>query len=179
MVSGIQQRNKGWDNIIQKPLAERWWLNVGCPDVNGCWPWLGAKNHYGYGKIRNHYKMVGAHRIAYELLIGEIPNGCHVLHHCDNRVCVNPSHLFLGNQSENNKDMFAKGRNRNQYSNNTMPIRNGRSKIVEVFITNEWIRYDTMTEAANRTGVNLSKISMAANGLRNKAGGLKWRIVTI
>ncbi len=179
MATGIRLRNKGWDNVIQKSLAERWWLNVGCPDVNGCWPWLGVKTHYGYGKIRNNYKHVGAHRIAYELLVGDIPIGLHVLHHCDNRSCVNPGHMFLGTQADNMKDMFTKGRNRNQYTDKTRVFRNGMSKTVEAYIDGKWIRYDTMAIAAETTGARVSKISLASRGLRNKAGGVIWRIAKI
>ena len=113
---GIKKRNKGWDNVKQLPLEERFWARVGEPDSNGCWPWLGTKRHTGYGKIRNHYKHEGTHRVSYTLNVGPIPQGLHVLHKCDNPTCVNPDHLFLGTQADNMKDMFKKGRNRNQFS---------------------------------------------------------------
>jgi hypothetical protein len=86
---------------------------------NGCLEWTGATTKDGYGMIRIDHKTVKTARLAWELANGPIPAGFHVLHHCDNPPCgqTEPSeeypdgHLFLGTQADNNKDMFAKGRN--------------------------------------------------------------------
>lgn len=78
----------------------------------GCWIWIGAKRHNGYGWF-NLGRKIGprrAHRIAYEWWVGKIPKGQLVLHFCDNRACVNPSHLFVGDAHDNTKDMLKKGR---------------------------------------------------------------------
>jgi len=166
------------ENIIQKPLLERWRDKAGAEDENGCWPWIGAKTHYGYGKIRKNHKQIGAHRISYELHIGKIPKGMSVLHSCDNPGCVNPKHLFLGTQSDNLKDMFKKGRNKNQYDYDKNFI-NGKTRPVEALVDGKWVCFQSMTQGAIKTGANLSKISMAVNGLRSKAGGLKWRTIKI
>ncbi len=84
------------------------------PDINGCINWLGASNRYGritVGSRSNGTKrVILAHRLAYELFIGEIPDGLYVLHKCDNTLCVNPEHLWLGTQMENMHDMISKGR---------------------------------------------------------------------
>lgn len=77
---------------------------------NECWGWAASKQFRGYGQL--HYKtgMVTAHRISYELFVGPIPKGMHVLHHCDNRECTNPAHLFLGTQKDNMDDRDSKNR---------------------------------------------------------------------
>ena len=77
--------------------------------INECWPWLGAKATNGYGAYRN----MNAHRATYLLLVGKIPDGMVVCHKCDNQLCCNPTHLWIGTQKDNMRDMHAKGRNYN------------------------------------------------------------------
>lgn len=76
-----------------------------------CWPWTGYKNVYGYGQFYLLGKYHPATRVIWELTNGPIANGLFVLHRCDNPICVNPSHLFLGTQRDNMRDCKAKGRN--------------------------------------------------------------------
>lgn len=75
----------------------------------GCWEWQMFLVK-GYGEFCINYIIYQAHRISYEIHVGEIPDGLQVLHSCDNRSCVNPNHLFLGTQQDNVDDMIAKGR---------------------------------------------------------------------
>jgi hypothetical protein len=85
-----------------------------CP-VTGCWWWTGALDTKGYGRILIGRSAQRAHRVAYELLVGPIPDlggyhgGC-LLHRCDQPCCVNPQHLRPGTHADNMADMAAKGR---------------------------------------------------------------------
>ena len=108
---------------MRKTLEERFWEKV---DISGdCWNWQGSTYGGGYGTLKVGGRAVGAHRVSYWLVHGHIPDELNVCHHCDNPLCVKPSHLFMGTQSDNMKDSFAKGRLDNQGEEN------GNSKLVE------------------------------------------------
>lgn len=78
--------------------------------VTGCWNWMGSVVHSGYGMFKLEDKARLAHRVSYAFRFGPIPDGLCVLHGCDNRRCVNPDHLSLGDNSENMVDMIVKQR---------------------------------------------------------------------
>lgn len=74
------------------PPETRFWENVD-KTADGCWLWLGGKNHNGYGAMFFAGRTIGAHRFAYQLLVGPVPHGFHLHHECQVRACVNPAHL--------------------------------------------------------------------------------------
>jgi hypothetical protein len=96
-----------------KPLTVRFWAKVEKAGPDDCWLWAGATVPNGYGKISRGGSsgLLLAHRVSWILAKSEIPEGQLVLHRCDNRLCVNPAHLFLGTHGDNARDMVAKGRN--------------------------------------------------------------------
>jgi hypothetical protein len=92
-------------------LEERFWKQVQISD--GCWEWTGSRrNRFGYGCFNVAGGKVLAHRMAWKIRNGAIPNRLCVLHRCDNPPCVNPDHLFLGTRGDNAHDMEAKERSR-------------------------------------------------------------------
>ena len=87
---------------------QRFWSKV---DKRGaCWNWTASRMVSGYGVLKFRGRTCGAHRVAYELTHGPIPDGMVVMHSCDNPSCVNPAHLSLGTICDNMRDMYAKGR---------------------------------------------------------------------
>lgn len=93
-------------------LEERFWKHV--KKTDDCWLWTGGQTHHGYGRVVHHPTRPQsrlAHRISWELHFGRIanPRQC-VCHSCDNPLCVNPSHLFLGTRLDNAIDKVKKGR---------------------------------------------------------------------
>jgi hypothetical protein len=91
------------------------WSKVLKGNPDECWEWIGAKFPQGYGLMAiggrpPKGKHIKAHRISYEINIGEIPDGMIICHKCDNPPCVNPNHLFLGTYQDNSDDKISKHR---------------------------------------------------------------------
>lgn len=78
--------------------------------ATGCIEWIASRDGCGYGMFRFGGRSQRAHRVAWILTFGGIPDGLQVLHKCDNPPCVNPDHLFLGTNHDNVLDAVAKGR---------------------------------------------------------------------
>lgn len=91
------------------PFEPYFWSKV--EKTETCWLWTGGVYGGGYGRVRRGNKESPAHRVAYELTNGPIQDGLQACHHCDNKLCVNPAHIFLGTQKDNMQDCAKKGRN--------------------------------------------------------------------
>lgn len=105
--------------VVFGTVEVRFWAKVNKAEGQGprgnCWEWQARRHRQGYGQFTmnrggERWKTVLAHRVAWELTHGAIPDGLDVLHHCDNPPCSRPIHLFLGTNADNSVDMVAKGR---------------------------------------------------------------------
>jgi hypothetical protein len=147
--------------------SERFWNKVDKRGPDDCWLWLGNTwKTTGYGRFSDTpTHQVAAHRFSYTINIGVIPDGLLVCHTCDNRLCVNPSHLFLGTHADNSADMVSKQRNR---YGETHPL----SKITETDALYIRMHYLTMepVDLARRFNISLGT-------LRNIATGNTWKHV--
>lgn len=98
---------------------------------DGCWEWRGSRIRGGYGRFWFRGRARSAHRVSYELFVGELENRDDVLHKCDREWCVCPDHLFKGDHAANMKDMFAKGRcDRRGQRNSQAKLTNRKVRVI-------------------------------------------------
>lgn len=111
------------------PPNERFWPKVAIAGPSACWEWAASLDHHGYGHFKSGVNSwMQAHRYAWILTNGPIPDGMFVCHRCDNRGCCNPAHLFIGTPQDNTSDMMAKRRHRTVARPG---IESGRTKLTD------------------------------------------------
>lgn len=127
-----------------------------------CWAWTGAKCSGGYGRFFLLGKARKASRVAFELANGPIPDGLFVLHRCDNRACVNPSHLYAGTHQQNMDDRNSRGRaSGGSMPGEKHPMAKLRDADIQV-IVERLARGETQREVAAAFGVSRAVIGSRA-----------------
>lgn len=115
-----------------RTVQERFEAKFEKRDGNYCWNWTAYKDLEGYGTFWIAGRMQLAHRVAYQLYVGAIPEGLCICHVCDNPACINPSHLFPGTHTDNMRDCNNKGRGRPKCNwPDSSGEKHGRSKLTE------------------------------------------------
>jgi len=147
-------------------VPERFWDKVAVGAPGECWPWRASLDRYGYGRAVLNGKYVAASRAAYILATGNEADGLLVCHHCDNPKCYNPSHLYAGTPSDNQRDKFKRGRTH-------CGEKNPAGKLTEAQVQNIRRLFDagmSNTAIGKMLGVHHSTISKIRTG---KSWGLR------
>lgn len=144
---------------LSRDDVERFWNFVDRKGPAKCWNWVGYILQSGYGQFAIKYKKARAHRVAFLLGTGKQPGRKLVCHRCDNPLCCNPKHLFLGTSADNSADMAMKGRAVRQ-----LGVKHGHAKLTESQV--RFIRKSKLPapDLASRFGVSFSLICMIRRG---------------
>lgn len=119
------------DTSMTEAEEARFWSKVdrsNGPDA--CWPWLAARSD-GYGELKLHGRVLPAHRVAYELVVGPIPDGLHIDHGCHTPPCVNPSHLRPATPGQNAANRRGAAQNSKTGIRGVRPVRDGWGVVVK------------------------------------------------
>jgi len=142
-------------NISEK-VVQRFWSKVDISMEDECWEWKAGFYRDGYGGFHILNKSFKAHRVAWMIIHGEIPDGLCVCHKCDNKRCVNPEHLFLGTITDNNRDMVQKKRQNHAHRFKKSEIRK---------ILAKYQRGYSIGSIANEYSVNFRTIHRVIHGI--------------
>lgn len=154
------------------PLAERLWSKVQRGDSSSCWLWTGAKTPGGYGIILLDHRpgnITTAHRAAYMVTNGAVPDGLIVMHSCDTPLCCNPAHLSVGTQRQNLADMRARGRDGDH---RVFGERHGRMRVTDAQVRQIRRRYEkgeSQQAIADRFGISQTQVSRIIRGENRRA----------
>jgi len=142
----------------EQPIEDRFWSKVDKHGGGECWIWKAAVSAgTGYGSFSLGAvadARCGAHRFAYEITFGPVPQGLMVCHRCDNRKCVNPAHLFVGTAKDNSDDMFQKGRARRLHGESSPG-----HKLTEIAVREIRASCATHQEIAKKFGISAPLVS--------------------
>lgn len=132
-----------------------------------CWYWLASTAGNGYGQIKltGQRKQIYAHRVSYLLYKGEIPENMEVCHKCDDPLCVNPNHLFLGTRADNAQDMKQKGRSTAGEKSGTAKLNENDVKDIRVML----LKGVSQIKIAGLFGISQIQISRINTGKQWKA----------
>jgi hypothetical protein len=130
----------------------------------GCHEWQGLRDASGYGRLDIDNKGRMAHRVAWELTNGPIPDGMLALHRCDNPSCINPAHLFIGTQKDNMQDMLTK---RRHY------VGRHSAKVTEEQIAEIRRRFKPRGPGANRAKL-AAEYGLSVSQIRRIALSINW-----
>lgn len=135
---------------------DSFWEKVKIGHALECWPWLASTKGKGYGQFWIDGKPQRAHRVSWRLTKGPIPKGKQVLHRCDNRLCVNPGHLFLGTNAVNAADMARKNRHGSSKLTD--------SQVAEIVASNALPRF-----LARQYGISINHVYRIKRGISRSA----------
>jgi hypothetical protein len=150
-------------------IEERFWRSVNKDGVNGCWEWMRPPDSSGYGQIeigrRTERGTIRVHRLSWEIHHGIIPEGQWVLHKCDNRICVNPSHLFLGDNLANMMDMNQKGRHGGPKGTQVHTCKLSEQKVLEILTEYNSLKekFGWVSKNCHRFGISRIALSLVVN----------------
>ena len=149
-------------NYVRGTVEERFWSKVDKRDLDDCWEWQASLDTRGYGNLgipkndgTGRYITQRAHRMAWEFTNGKLEGSVqHLCHTCDNRKCVNPAHLFIGNAKVNMADCISKGRLNDRSGEN-----NPRAKVTEDIV--RAVRAETLTLSKLMAKYNLPQTTVS------------------
>jgi hypothetical protein len=157
------------------PFSQKFWQKIKKGADDECWEWTAAVDASGYGdlilyEVANGRKVqfhTRAHRYAWTLTHGPIPEGMLICHHCDNRLCCNPNHLFVGTNSDNMLDMWRKQRHLDLRGE-----KNGRAKLTEQQVEEIRRLYD---RKARNGGILARRYGVQGDAITRIITGRSWK----